>query len=126
VLRGGNSGPNYGPEQITAAALALGRAKTNARMLVDCSHDNSGKNHLKQPEVLAEIGAQLSAGSEHLLGVMIESNIVAGKQELTDDKSALVYGKSITDACVDFATTEVMLEQFAAAAARRSPARAIA
>jgi len=95
-------------------------------MLVDCSHDNSGKNHLKQPEVLAEIGAQLRAGSEHLLGVMIESNIASGKQELTGDKSALVYGQSITDACVDFATTEQMLAQFADDAAGRNPVRASA
>jgi len=118
VLRGGNSGPNYSQDQVSAAALALAQAKTNTRMLVDCSHDNSGKNHLKQPEVLAEIGAQLRSGSAHLLGVMIESNIVGGKQELRGDKSALVYGQSITDACVDFATTERMLEQFADDAVR--------
>jgi len=123
VLRGGNSGPNYSPAQVSAAAQALAKAGTNARMLVDCSHDNSGKNHEKQPEVLAEIGAQLRAGSEHLLGVMIESNLVGGKQELTSDKGALRYGQSITDGCVDFATTERMLEQLAADAARRSPSR---
>ena len=75
---------------------------------------------------MTEIGAQLRAGSDHLLGVMIESNIVGGKQELTDDKSKLCYGQSITDACVDFATTEHMLEQFANDAARRSPTRATA
>jgi len=126
VLRGGNSGPNYSHAQVSAAALALQQADTNTRMLVDCSHDNSGKNHLKQPEVLAEIGAQIRAGSQHLLGVMIESNIVAGKQELRGDKSALVYGQSITDACVDFATTERMLAEFAADASRQSPTRASA
>ena len=126
VLRGGSSGPNYSPTQVSAAAAALYKAKTNARMLVDCSHDNSGKNHLQQPEVLAEIGAQLRAGSDHLLGVMIESNIVGGKQELNGNKAELVYGQSITDACVDFATTERMLEQFAADAARRNPTRATA
>ena len=126
VLRGGNSGPNYSHAQVSAAALALQQADTNTRMLVDCSHDNSSKNHLKQPEVLAEIGAQIRAGSQHLLGVMIESNIVAGKQELRGDKSALVYGQSITDACVDFATTERMLAEFAADASRQSPTRASA
>jgi 3-deoxy-7-phosphoheptulonate synthase len=126
VLRGGNSGPNYSPDQVSAAAAALAQAKTNTRMLVDCSHDNSGKNHLRQPEVLAEIGAQLRAGSQHLLGVMIESNIVGGKQELRGGKTELVYGQSITDACVDFATTEQMLAQFADDAARRNPTRAIA
>ena len=126
VLRGGNSGPNYSHAQVSAAALALRQAKTNTRMLVDCSHDNSGKNHLKQPEVLAEIGAQLRAGSDHLLGVMIESNIVGGKQDLAGDKSELVYGQSITDACVDFATTEHMLEQLADDTARRNSTRATA
>jgi 3-deoxy-7-phosphoheptulonate synthase len=126
VLRGGNSGPNYQPAQIAAAAQALLKAKTNTRMLVDCSHDNSGKDHSKQPEVLAEIGAQIRNGSNHLLGVMIESNIAGGKQELTDDKAKLNYGQSITDGCVDFATTERMLEQFADDAARRNSTRATA
>ncbi len=118
VLRGGSAGPNFSSSQVMAAAQALAKAKTNQRMLVDCSHDNSGKNHLRQPEVLAEIGDQLRAGGQHLLGVMIESNIVGGKQELTDN-SRLKYGQSITDACVDFETTERMLERFAADAASR-------
>src|SRR5450432_303986 len=74
VLRGGNLGPNYSPAQVAAAAQALAKANTNARLLVDCSHDNSGKNHLNQPEVLAAVGAHIHAGSDHLLGVMIESN----------------------------------------------------
>ncbi|HEY3665605.1 MAG TPA: 3-deoxy-7-phosphoheptulonate synthase [Polyangiaceae bacterium] len=126
VLRGGNSGPNYQPGQIAAAAQALLKAKTNTRMLVDCSHDNSGKDHLKQPEVLAEIGAQIRNGSSHLLGVMIESNIAGGKQDLTVDKTTLNYGQSITDGCVDFATTEQMLEHFADDAARRNSTRATA
>ncbi|MES1178540.1 MAG: 3-deoxy-7-phosphoheptulonate synthase [Myxococcales bacterium] len=126
VLRGGSAGPNYAPAQVAAAGAALSKAKTNARLLVDCSHDNSGKNHLKQPEVMAEIGAQIRGGSPHLLGVMIESNLVGGKQELTEDKSSLCYGQSITDACVDFATTESMLESFAESAALSTEQRASA
>ena len=126
VLRGGNSGPNYASAQVAAAAQALAKAGTNLRMLVDCSHDNSGKNHLQQPAVLTEIGQQLRGGSPHLLGVMIESNLVSGKQELRGDKSSLTYGQSITDACVDFATTERMLERFADDASRRVPAHAVA
>jgi 3-deoxy-7-phosphoheptulonate synthase len=125
VLRGGSLGPNYSPAQVSAAARALEKAQINARVLVDCSHDNSGKNHQKQPEVLAEIGAQIRAGSADVLGVMVESNIAGGKQEL-GDKSLLTYGQSITDGCVDFATTERMLEQFASDAARRNPKRATA
>jgi len=126
VLRGGSAGPNYAPAQVAAAAQALSKAKTNARMLVDCSHDNSGKNHMKQPEVMTEIGAQLRRGSPHLLGVMIESNLIGGKQELSGDRSDLCYGQSITDACVDFATTETMLETFATDAAHSATQRASA
>ena len=85
------------------------------RVLVDCSHDNSGKSHLKQPDVIDEISRQVAAGSPHLLGVMIESNIVGGRQKFNEGTSAelLVYGQSITDACVDWATTERMLAQLA-------------
>ncbi|HEY4104308.1 MAG TPA: 3-deoxy-7-phosphoheptulonate synthase [Polyangiaceae bacterium] len=126
VLRGGSLGPNYSSTQVSAAVSALEKAQINARVLIDCSHDNSGKNHAKQPEVLVKVGAQIRAGSNDVLGVMIESNIAGGKQELGGDKSALVYGQSITDACVDFATTERMLEQFAEDATRRNPARATA
>jgi 3-deoxy-7-phosphoheptulonate synthase len=88
--------------------LALGKAGVNPRVLIDVSHDNSGKNHERQPAVLSEVGAQLRASSKHILGVMIESNLVGGRQELRS-KADLVYGQSITDACVDFATTESML-----------------
>ena len=125
VLRGGSLGPNYSPAQVSAAARALEKANINARVLVDCSHDNSGKNHLNQPEVLAEVGAQIRSGSRDVLGVMVESNIAGGKQDL-GDKSRLVYGQSITDGCVDFTTTERMLEKFADDAACRNPRRATA
>ncbi len=126
VLRGGSAGPNYSPEQVALAAQALSKAKTNVRLLVDCSHDNSGKNHEQQPEVLREIGAQIRGGSPHLLGVMIESNLVGGKQELTGNRADLCYGQSITDGCVDFRTTERMLEAFAEDSASRATQRASA
>jgi len=112
VLRGGRVGTNYSQADVETAAKALTKAGVNRRVLIDCSHDNSGKNHERQPAVLAEVGSQLRAGSDHLLGVMIESNIVGGRQEL-NSKHDLVYGQSITDACVDFPTTERMLEAFA-------------
>jgi len=126
VLRGGSRGPNYSAAQLATAVEALQKAGTNPRVLVDCSHDNSGKNHLAQPGVLSELGEQLRAGSPHLLGVMVESNLVAGKQNLGADRRGLVYGQSITDACVDFATTERMLEKLAEDAARRNPVQATA
>ena len=119
VLRGGQRGPNYGADAVGNAALSLARAKVCPRVLVDASHDNSGKKHDRQPAVLAEVGAQVGSGSGHVLGIMVESNLVAGRQDL-GDKSALVYGQSITDGCVDLETTERMLEELAS---RRALAR---
>lgn len=118
VLRGGSGGPNYGEATILGAAEELRKADVSPRMVVDCSHDNSGKNHERQPDVLRALAEQIRGGSRHVLGVMIESNIVAGSQKLTS-KEALVYGQSITDACVDFATTEAMLDEVAAAVQAR-------
>ncbi len=116
VLRGGASGPNYDASSVALAVEALKRANVTPGVLVDASHDNSKKNHERQVDVLADVGAQLRNGSEHLLGVMVESNLVAGRQDLKN-KNDLVYGQSITDACVDFATTERMLERLAVDAA---------
>jgi len=112
VLRGGATAPNFDAPSIKLAVAALERAGVNSRVLVDCSHDNSRKNHERQPDVLADVGAQIRNGNAHILGVMIESNLVGGRQEL-GNKATLVYGQSITDACVDFATTERMLERLA-------------
>ncbi|HEX3772008.1 MAG TPA: 3-deoxy-7-phosphoheptulonate synthase [Polyangiaceae bacterium] len=115
VLRGGNAGPNYSQEHVAAAAAALEKAGVHTRLLVDCSHDNSGKSHLKQPDVIDEVSRQVAGGAPHLLGVMIESNIVGGKQKFDETQPAtpLVYGQSITDACIDWPTTERMLAQLA-------------
>jgi 3-deoxy-7-phosphoheptulonate synthase len=116
VLRGGKDGPNYDASHVSAAASALEAARVYSRMLIDCSHDNSGKSHLRQPIVLEEVGRQLAQGSPHILGVMFESNIVAGRQDvqLKVPRPDLVYGQSVTDACVDLKTTEEMLELLAA------------
>jgi 3-deoxy-7-phosphoheptulonate synthase len=115
VLRGGNAGPNYAAEHVEAAATSLAKAGVQARLLIDCSHDNSGKSHLRQPHVVDEVGRQVAAGSAHVLGVMIESNIVGGRQKFDEGTSPadLVYGQSITDACIDWATTERTLAQLA-------------
>jgi 3-deoxy-7-phosphoheptulonate synthase len=117
VLRGGKAGPNYMSEHVSAAAEALEKAGVYPRMLVDCSHDNSGKSHLRQPVVLEEVGRQLAHGSAHILGAMIESNIADGRQdfEFGTSRETLVYGRSITDACVDLKTTDAMLGQLASA-----------
>ncbi len=112
MLRGGSRGPNFDAAAVGRAVEGLAKAGVSPRVLIDASHDNSGKNHERQPAVLAEVGSQVRAGSDHLLGVMIESNIVGGRQELKS-KHELVYGQSITDACVDFPTTERMLDALA-------------
>jgi len=119
VLRGGSSGPNYDSEAVGRAVDGLEKAGVNPRVLIDASHDNSGKNAERQPQVLAVVGAQLRRGSRNVLGVMVESNLVAGRQELKD-KTRLAYGQSITDACIDFPTTERALGELAEAASVRS------
>lgn len=123
VLRGGSAGPNYDAAAVARAVEALTKANVNPRVLIDASHDNSGKNAERQPQVLADVGSQLRAGAENVLGIMLESHLVAGRQELKD-KSALVYGQSITDACIDFPTTERAIMGLAEAAARSLPAAA--
>ncbi|MGC4063625.1 MAG: 3-deoxy-7-phosphoheptulonate synthase [Polyangiaceae bacterium] len=118
VLRGGAGGPNYDAEAVASAAAQLTAAKANSRMIIDVSHDNSGKNFERQPEVAAAVAAQIAAGQVNIMGVMIESNIVAGKQTASKEKG-LVYGQSITDACVDLETTEDMLTSLANAVVAR-------
>ena len=83
--------------------------------MVDCSHANANKQHQQQSVVLKSLTEQLQTGSRHILGVMIESHIMAGRQSIPENLDDLVYGQSITDACVDFETTQTMLEQLAAA-----------
>ncbi len=113
VLRGGKSGPNFAAEHVEAAAQELVRLNLNTRIMVDCSHANAKKDHNRQVAVLEDVAAQIQVGSHHLLGVMIESHLVAGNQSLPADLSTLTYGQSITDACVDFETTAQMLRMLA-------------
>lgn len=118
VLRGGSGGPNYDVEAVRRAVLTLTQAGVAPHMIIDCSHDNSGKNHEKQPDVLDAVARQIITGSKHIIGIMIESNIVGGRQAMNADRSQLTYGQSITDACVDFSTTESMLDNLAEATRR--------
>ena len=115
VLRGGKHGPNYDAAQIATAAAALTAKGLCPRMVVDCSHDNAAKDHARQALVLEDLGRQLGKASHALAGVMIESHLVAGKQPMAKDLRQLVYGQSITDACVDFTTTDSMLRALAEA-----------
>ena len=121
VLRGGSrTGPNYGRESIAQAVALLQNAGAPPVVLVDCSHGNSGKKHDQQPQVAADLAAQVAAGAQAIIGFMLESNLVGGSQP-PGPKAQLAYGQSITDACLSFAETVPVLEQLAqAAAARRS------
>ncbi|HEX2870205.1 MAG TPA: 3-deoxy-7-phosphoheptulonate synthase [Polyangiaceae bacterium] len=112
VLRGGGAGPNYGAIEVAKAVAALKKAKVRASLMIDASHDNSGKDPLRQPAVLADVGAQIRGGEQHILGVMLESHLVEGRQELVD-KTTLKYGQSITDGCIGFEATAEVLRSFA-------------
>ena len=126
VLRGGKT-PNYDAASIAAAAGALSAAGLPPRLMVDASHANSGKNHENQPAVVADLCAQLAIGAPQIMGLMIESHLVAGRQEIVGGR-ALTYGQSVTDACVDWETSVGLLDALAAAvrdrrvASRRSEA----
>jgi 3-deoxy-7-phosphoheptulonate synthase len=114
ILRGGSAGPNYDARCVAQAASLLDAAKLRPRVMVDCSHGNSQKDPLRQVVVARDIAADVRAGSGRILGVMIESHLVAGRQDLVPGQP-LCYGQSITDACIDWPTTEETLEELAAA-----------
>jgi 3-deoxy-7-phosphoheptulonate synthase len=118
VLRGGSGGPNFSDSAVRAAAAKLRAAGQNPRVLIDCSHGNSQKDFNRQPVVAEAIAEQLECGSADVLGVMLESHLVAGRQDLVAGRE-LCYGQSITDACIDFSTTERVLERLAGAARSR-------
>jgi 3-deoxy-7-phosphoheptulonate synthase len=109
VMRGGKDGPNYSASILANAAQDLAKQGQATRVMVDCSHGNTSKDYRRQPKVLAELAEQIASGHKHLMGVMIESHLVAGNQSIPKDLSQLTYGQSVTDACVDFDTTEEML-----------------
>ncbi|MCU6435699.1 3-deoxy-7-phosphoheptulonate synthase [Undibacterium sp. Jales W-56] len=113
VLRGGDGRPNYDTVSVAMAEQALTKAKLPANIVVDCSHANSYKKPELQTLVMADVINQVVNGNTALVGVMIESNIVAGNQPIPDDLSQLKYGCSVTDACVDWATTETMIRDAA-------------
>jgi 3-deoxy-7-phosphoheptulonate synthase len=119
TLRGGTNGPNYDAASVAAASEAARRAGRSARVLIDASHGNSNKDHLNQPLVTADVAARVAAGARDVLGVMIESHLVAGRQALVLGCAGLRYGQSITDACVDVEMTETMLDELARAVRHR-------
>ena len=127
ILRGGRKGPNYSAADVEAATAKLAGKQLNPRLIVDASHANSGKSHHRQAEVALEIGAQLEDGgasAQAIAGVMLESFLVGGAQNLdvaehAAGRSELVYGQSVTDACMDWDVSVSVLDQLAASARKR-------
>ncbi len=118
VLRGGQAGPNYAAGHIAAALDMITGAGLPRRLMVDASHGNSWKDHTRQPLVAAALADQIAAGEPGLTGVMLESFLRAGRQEPAS-QATLTYGQSITDACIDIATTAGILHDLAAAVRSR-------
>ena len=117
VLRGGHTGPNYAATHIAAAEALLGKAGLSCPIIVDCSHDNSHRLPDRQPDVLQNVIGQRRAGNRSIVGVMLESNLLPGNQPAPSGPDALRYGVSITDACLDWPTTERCLRDAHAALA---------
>jgi 3-deoxy-7-phosphoheptulonate synthase len=110
VLRGGAK-PNYDIESVRQCEKELAANKLPVNVMVDCSHANSNKNYNLQPVVLRDCLEQIRAGNQSIIGFMIESNIEAGNQPVPADRSQLKYGVSVTDACIDWKTTEIILHE---------------
>lgn len=120
ILRGGTKGTNYDAQSIAEAKEKLAKAGLRQRLMVDCSHGNSLKNHKNQPKVVRSLAEQLASGEQAITGVMIESNLNEGNQKVPKEgKAGLQYGVSITDACIGWQDTEAVLEELAAAVQKR-------
>jgi len=119
VLRGGAAGPNFSATHVAQTEAILAKAGLPKSILIDCSHDNSSKQPERQPEVMRALLAQIAAGNTSLMGAMIESNLGAGNQPFPQPKEKLKYGVSITDACIDWPTTEALVREIHAALAPR-------
>src|SRR4051794_16814804 len=125
ILRGAKDGPNYSAAHIADTKQQLSARGLAEVVVVDASHGNSQKNHLRQIDVVRDLAGQVAAGERAIRGVMVESNLVAGRQDLDQrHPETLEYGKSVTDACVDLGTTEVMLAELAEAVRARRGASA--
>jgi 3-deoxy-7-phosphoheptulonate synthase len=120
VLRGGEGGPNYDAANVRKVLDSLQDAGLPSRVVIDASHGNSGKNHRRQPFVARQIASQVARGELGIVGVMLESFLVDGRQDVVEE-SHLVYGQSITDSCMGWGTTVPVLRELAGAVrARRS------
>jgi 3-deoxy-7-phosphoheptulonate synthase len=118
ILRGGAARPNYQADDVAAAARVLQRTNLPARLMIDCSHGNSSKDHARQPAVARDIAAQVAEGSPYVFGIMLESHLVGGRQDAKPG-APLTYGQSITDACLGWDDTVPVLEELAKAVRAR-------
>src|ERR1700761_7442102 len=118
ILRGGSQVTNYDAAAVTSTAELMEKTGVKPRIMIDCSHANSGKDHRRQGMVCRNVAGQIAGGDRRIMGIMIESNLVAGAQKLVDGK-APVYGQSITDACIDWPETLTLLRELAAATRER-------
>jgi 3-deoxy-7-phosphoheptulonate synthase len=117
ILRGGKA-PNYDTAAVQAACADLARAKLPERLMIDCSHANAAKDYRRQAAVAADIAGQIAGGERRIVGVMVESHLVEGRQDLEPGK-ALTFGQSITDACLGWDDSVRLLEDLAGAVAER-------
>ena len=122
VLRGGRNGSNYDVEAVQRTLDMLRSAHLPPRVMIDLSHDNSGKDYRRQPLVSREVARQIAEGETGIFGVMMESFLVEGRQELTD-RTCLTYGQSITDSCMSWETTVEVLDELAQAVRTRRAGR---
>ena len=122
VLRGDVNGPNHGADQVAQASQALAAARLSTRLVIDCSHGNSSKDPARQPIVAADVARQVAGGNRDICGVMLESHLVAGRQDIVQGRTGLTYGQSVTDACIDWTTTVGVLRDLAEAVRTRRSA----
>ena len=118
ILRGGSSGTNFDAQSVEAAGAAMSKSGLKPNLMVDFSHANSSKQHRKQIEVGQNVSAQLAAGDARIMGVMIESHLVEGRQDIGAPQD-MTYGQSVTDACIDWDSTVAVLRDLATAVAQR-------
>lgn len=113
VLRGGGGKPNYDAVSVALCEQDLEKNNVSKNIMIDCSHANSNKNHELQPLVFDNVANQIVEGNKSIIGVMVESHIGAGNQKISANKEDMTYGVSVTDACIDWDTTESMIRDIA-------------
>lgn len=118
ILRGGSSGTNYDAASVEAASAAMTKAGLAPQIMVDFSHANSSKQHKRQVVVAQDVGGQIAGGEQRIMGVMIESHLMEGRQEI-GPRQSMVYGQSVTDACIHWEDSVEVMRALSAAVAQR-------